>query len=501
MKQYCIFLLLSVFACQCLQAQSNYITISGDVDPKIVSLNGIKEVMISKKISTHWVGEAGESVTVPLSATGRFYAKIPVTDSAVYLGFGYTQSNTQWKGIVQRLAYDGSSQYLVPAYLFQAGDSVWVQFNASGVVSFRGKGSEKLNCQSQVSGIKPVHPSIDLRSFVYRNMKNPQELGRLYKQAVVVSDQTRQLLLDDYRSELPGQAYQTIKADMYAYNQFTLLSMLYSYIDMQYRGDIPVEWMQAHIVTPIDSLVKSFDESVLGASIYMPDMIFKRELFDALILKKNEFTPGRLYNRLKEKYSGALRDKLLYIYFETYGFRNTSAVKPYVDDAIATIQLKDYKDAMMSWKQKKYSAYPFELYDNKNNIHRLKEYKGKVVVLDFWFTGCSWCVHLAKTMHEIYQTYKHNNNIVFLTVSTDDIAVWRKGVAGGKYSSPGMINLHTNGQGYGHPLIRHYGFKGFPEQLIIDKEGELVTSRPPRPDAGEKEKQEFIQLIEDNLKD
>ncbi|MNL76258.1 hypothetical protein D3C87_2021960 [compost metagenome] len=44
--------------------------------------------------------------------------------------------------------------------------------------------------------------------------------------------------------------------------------------------------------------------------------------------------------------------------------------------------------------------------------------------------------------------------------------------------------MYTNGLGVTHPLLKFYNFKGAPQQLIIGKNGKLISSRPPRPDGG-----------------
>ena len=46
------------------------------------------------------------------------------------------------------------------------------------------------------------------------------------------------------------------------------------------------------------------------------------------------------------------------------------------------------------------------------------------------------------------------------------------------------------------PFIRNYQFRGFPQQLLIDKSGFLVTTSPPRPDGSEAMKQEFMKLVD-----
>lgn len=48
---------------------------------------------------------------------------------------------------------------------------------------------------------------------------------------------------------------------------------------------------------------------------------------------------------------------------------------------------------------------------------------GKVVVIDLWATWCGWCFEGLPLLDKVYQQYKDNDQVVFLAVSKDDLAV------------------------------------------------------------------------------
>ncbi len=48
---------------------------------------------------------------------------------------------------------------------------------------------------------------------------------------------------------------------------------------------------------------------------------------------------------------------------------------------------------------------------------------GKVVVLDLWATWCGWCFEGLPLLEQVYQQYKDNDQIAFLAVSKDDLAL------------------------------------------------------------------------------
>lgn len=61
----------------------------------------------------------------------------------------------------------------------------------------------------------------------------------------------------------------------------------------------------------------------------------------------------------------------------------------------------------------------WELADFNGMKHRLKDYRGKVVILDFWYRSCSWCLLALPQVKEVARTYK-NRGVVMLGMNTDN---------------------------------------------------------------------------------
>lgn len=117
-------------------------------------------------------------------------------------------------------------------------------------------------------------------------------------------------------------------------------------------------------------------------------------------------------------------------------------------------------------------AYDFSLENVNGNKVRLSDFKGKVVFMDFWFTGCKWCKnYYENTLKYVEEHYKGSKEIVFLSICVDDNRKsWLGSVADGSYNGSGSINLYTGGEGLNHKLIKHYNITGYPTQIIIDRE-------------------------------
>lgn len=122
-------------------------------------------------------------------------------------------------------------------------------------------------------------------------------------------------------------------------------------------------------------------------------------------------------------------------------------------------------------------AYAFELKDTLGYVHKLADYKGKMLVIDFWFTGCKGCVQVANMLREeVKPRFKGDSSVVFVAVSLDvNFLQWKRSIRSERYTSEGQLNLYTNGQGGKHPIYRYYGFSGAPQMLVIDPEGYVIS--------------------------
>jgi peroxiredoxin len=122
-------------------------------------------------------------------------------------------------------------------------------------------------------------------------------------------------------------------------------------------------------------------------------------------------------------------------------------------------------------------AYDFKLKNSKDKIVNLSDFKGKVVVMDFWFTGCINCMNFYKTsLSEAEQHYKNNPDVVFITICIDkEKNKWLASLEKERYTSKTSQNLYTEGFGDKHPVIKQYNITAYPQPLVIGKRGELLS--------------------------
>ena len=119
----------------------------------------------------------------------------------------------------------------------------------------------------------------------------------------------------------------------------------------------------------------------------------------------------------------------------------------------------------------------FTLTDVQGKLIPLNKFRGKVVVLDFWFTGCTYCREIKPFFEKVEKTFKYNNGVMFISISIDrNMETWlNKGI--GNFSSSTALQLYTSGLGGDHPLIQYLNFNGYPALYVINQQGVIVSKR------------------------
>lgn len=117
-------------------------------------------------------------------------------------------------------------------------------------------------------------------------------------------------------------------------------------------------------------------------------------------------------------------------------------------------------------------AVDFKLKDQYGNEHKLSDYKGKVVFLNFWATWCSPCRSEMPHIEELYKEYNENKgDIIILGIANPggqekDIDGIKEFLNNNKYSFP--VVFDESGEMFGR-----YGISSFPTTYMIDKDGNV----------------------------
>jgi len=98
----------------------------------------------------------------------------------------------------------------------------------------------------------------------------------------------------------------------------------------------------------------------------------------------------------------------------------------------------------------------------------LKQYRGKIVFLNFWATWCGPCKEEMPSMEALYQTFK-KDHFVFLAISVD-------------YEERTAVKAFIDKHRYTFPVLMDpkgitldlYKVRGIPATILIDKKGRMI---------------------------
>jgi peroxiredoxin len=111
----------------------------------------------------------------------------------------------------------------------------------------------------------------------------------------------------------------------------------------------------------------------------------------------------------------------------------------------------------------------FSLPDLDGNVRRLVDFRGRVVLLNFWATWCPPCRTEIPLMETLYQAYKdHGFEVVAISSDVQGAEVVQPFVTQRHLSFTTLLD--TTGQ-----ATRLYGVTSLPTTYLLDREGRLVT--------------------------
>jgi len=129
----------------------------------------------------------------------------------------------------------------------------------------------------------------------------------------------------------------------------------------------------------------------------------------------------------------------------------------------------------------------FTLMDVNNNNRSLSEYKGKLVLLQFWASWCSFCKIENPGLVALLDDYK-DKGFEILGISLDtQKSNWIDGI---EYENLNFVNI-SDLKGFDSPVANTYAINSIPQMYLIDEEGVIILITHKASDVADRVEQHY----------
>lgn len=457
----------------CSTAQTNNIVIKGVYN---TFTSDSLELMYWRALPNNRVFEHvyGKQTSV-VDADGQFVFRI-ASSEPVYLELRhYLKDNHQRIVFSNYIAEPGDSIVMTTE-----NDTLGLKFRGQFAVfkqglSFAGRGAAKFRCKnmldSLINEVPDVFPTEQGMDDDYGKLM--RKVNWSYQRAKA----TQQHMLDGlklYKDSLAEPIYKLYWLDISAQS----LNRFYKHLNLMVNNLKSVGHSER-------SRFEAFYENHLKIPVAIDT---ERELesvdYSSYLLNKYQFESSyfgqySVLDQIDGKHSGRLKERLLTEYLVLN--YNRIEEKDKLNRYIAMTFTPYYRQLLLDLQENQavgnsIGNYEFTGVDGKSI--RLSDFKGKVIFLDFWFTGCGGCLLYHRNMvSKVERKLRANPHIVFVSVSIDvEKKKWLESISSGRYTSTAAVNLFTGGKGDRHPIIDHLGIKSYPRPLVIDKQGKIYSN-------------------------
>jgi len=126
------------------------------------------------------------------------------------------------------------------------------------------------------------------------------------------------------------------------------------------------------------------------------------------------------------------------------------------------------KNARIQVVNQRTDPHAFSLPMLTGGVASLPDFKGRIVILNFWATWCPPCRAEMPSMENLYQRFKDQGLEILAVDIGEDINTVRRFIQNNKYTFP--VLLDTNNK-----VSNVYGIEAIPTTYILDREGKIIA--------------------------
>lgn len=428
-----------------------------------------------------------EQDTLVLFYKGRFYLNmldfqdnicLPLPKKNHRFSFRIPECSDGYFYIARKQGSGGASNYepiSPPYYYFEPGDQIEIAVQRKNesdyYFKFKGKGSGKYNLKTKLVEAMLAEPA------KLNHDKNSADF--LLNDPVQIKNNRALAVLEAKKKMISDLLYQKFKAEV----QFDNSAERYYAISQEYVKYFlsSSQHSKDSFIRKLDTYYKNVEQTDASTQIlaqspeYIEYLFYKAKMYSVLPQGREDLQGT--YDYIIQHYDGEVREKLLTkLYLEPKLPRSVSA------GYLSFLNGLGFSDLSFALKRKsgRYAGQvipDFQMTDSSGKEILWSAYRGKTVVVDFWFSGCGSCVYLYKgVLKKMEDKYRDHPEVVFVSICIDvSREKWMRSLYSEQYSNvKGAENWYTGGTGGQHPLLKQYGINSFPTVMILDRDGRIA---------------------------
>lgn len=372
-------------------------------------------------------------------------------------------------------------------HYLQRGDAISLSLdrNSKGLVfSFSGIGAAKFTAKKRLDSLTAASVA-SMRSIPelthQPGMPPSAKLAVTFKRSDYIA--IRKLaLLKGMEADISGDIYELMRLDIESY---CLERKYFNYWFAAQRNTIKAD--DQNLVDKFYEL-ESFSRSVADRPLFRISYDYM-ELLDRVAVARDFFYGNKgvthTYRLLKYGSPLAVRDRAITSYLlSNPKLAKAGEYQDCIRDAVAIV--KDTLDRkvlnqLLTAYQTGSKLFDYALTKTDGSSFASSEVMGKVLLVDFWFSGCTSCIKQTSefNLSIIPKLKTANKPVAILSVNLDKKAErWKQSLKGRQYSIEGSVELFTGGLAFSHRMAKFYQVQSCPRLLVFDQRGNLVASDP-----------------------
>ncbi len=381
-------------------------------------------------------------------------------------------------------------------FLIEAGKDINLNVDFSkNTAVFMGLSRDILNCQLKINEVKRISPES------FKEVTEESFTQYIEEDDRLNSDKINKKLeiLFSKQFNVSNKLKELIKQDLIGYDKFIFaraVAIQYAVGSKIKKSGISAYFFKNQKLE--SSMLFNIDS--LSSSPWHIEYLMKLEMLRMQANKSIQEVPQTfdyIFSQVKN-YKGYVHDKMLVALYIDNSKKSLDKAMELAPSVIENMGNNWCKDFLINWRNKMSvgaKTFGFSFLDRNGKTVRLDDFKNKVILIDFWFHGCSGCIQIVPSLSKIIDKFEGRKDVEFLSINIDKYEKsWIAGLNLGIYSDKRQIHLNTGETGYNHPFISHYNILSYPHLFIIGKNGQIISTSPtdPRKDDGK----EIIRLIE-----